>query len=95
MNLILKVAKQILQDLSTVADILADGKVTAVENLQMKLRGFTRQVNLKALVPESTESLADIPQFEDLTEDQLAVITDGKAVPEQFVKAAYDIAMAQ
>jgi predicted flap endonuclease-1-like 5' DNA nuclease len=95
MNLILKVAKQILQDMSTVADVLADGKVTAAENLQMKLRGFTRQVNLKALVPESTESLADIPQFEDLTEDQLEVITDGKAVPEKFVKAAYDIAMAQ
>ena len=47
----------------TEADILADGKVTAVENLQMKLRGFTRQVNLKALVPESTESLADITAF--------------------------------
>lgn len=95
MNLILKVAKSILQDLSTVADALADGKVSLAENLQMKFRGMTRTLNLKALMPESLDELKNIAQFDDLSEEQVAFITDGKNVPIKFVKKAYDIALAQ
>ena len=86
MTNILKRANRVLREVATIADAIVDGKITIAEKL--KFAGTVFQGNLREFLPDPAET--DIPTFDQLSVEDLAVITAGVEIPDDVVELVYN-----
>lgn len=89
MQSILKRARVLLLEAITISAVIADNKVTLGELVKLKMKGMTQQYGLNDFIPETG---SEIKTFEELSADDIHVITRGHYVPDEILKIVYESA---